>query len=70
MTFFFLDKTDIGSSDHYLVWFELGSNFGTSRKKARNILFKLRIDGLKDEKIKNEYQVEVGVHASEFFESL
>ena len=24
----FVDKTDIGSLDHYLVWFELGQNFG------------------------------------------
>ena len=31
----FVDRTDIGSSDHYLhvVWFELGRNFGKSRKK-------------------------------------
>ena len=29
----FVDSTDIGSSDHYLVWFELGRNFGKSRKK-------------------------------------
>ena len=33
----FVDSTDIGSSDHYLVWFELGRNFGKSRKKARRI---------------------------------
>ena len=31
----FVDKTDIGSSDHYLVWFELGRNFGKSRKKSK-----------------------------------
>ena len=36
----FVDKTDIGSSDHYLVWFELGRNFGKSRKKAKHILYK------------------------------
>ena len=36
----FVDKTDIGSSDHYLVWFKLGRNFGNSRKKSRQFLYK------------------------------
>ena len=31
----FVDKTDVGSSDHYLVWFELGRNFARSRNKAK-----------------------------------
>ena len=31
----FVDSTEIGSSDHNLVWFELGRNFGKSRKKSK-----------------------------------
>ena len=27
------DRTDVGSSDHYLVWFELGKTFGRNKKK-------------------------------------
>ena len=34
----FVDKTNKGSSDHYLVWFELGRNFSRSRNKAKHIL--------------------------------
>ena len=30
----FADRTDVGSLDHYLVWFELGTSFGTSKKKC------------------------------------
>ena len=29
----FVDKNDIGSSDYYLVWFELGRDFGRSRER-------------------------------------
>ena len=36
----FVDKTDIRSSDHYLVWFELGRNFARSRNKAKHFLYK------------------------------
>ena len=65
----FVDRTDIhvGSLDHYLVWFELGRNFGKSRKKAMPILYKWRIDRLQDKEIRNEYQAELGRHASDFF---
>ena len=65
----FVDSTDtcIGSSDHYLVWFELGRNFGKSRKKARRILYKWRRDRLQDKETRNEYQDELGPHANNFF---
>ena len=66
----FVDSTDIGSSDHYLVWFELGRNFGKSRKKARRILYKWRIDRLQDKETRNEYQDELGLHANDFFQTL
>ena len=65
----FVDRTDIGSSDHYLVWFELGRNFGRSSKKARRILYKRQIDRLQDKEIRNEYLVELGPHASDFFDA-
>ena len=29
----FVDGTDKGSSDYYIVWFELGGNIGKSGKK-------------------------------------
>ena len=47
----FVDTTDIGSSDHFLVWFELERNFGRSRKKAKRIFIN-EIDRLQDKEIK------------------
>ena len=29
----FVDRTDVGSPDHYLVWFELERTFGRNKKK-------------------------------------
>ena len=58
---FFVDITDIRSSDHYLVWFELGRNFGKSRKEAKRILYKWRVDRLQDKMIRSEYKVELGI---------
>ena len=52
------------------MWFELRKNFGKSRKKATRVLYKWRIDRLQDKEIRNEYQVEIGLHAKEFFETL
>ena len=31
----FVDRTDVASSDHCLVWFELGRTFGRNRKNKR-----------------------------------
>ena len=36
----FVNRAYVGSSDHYLVWFELGRSFGRNRKKAKCILHK------------------------------
>ena len=53
----FVDKTDIGSSDHYLVWFELGRNFGRNRKKTMRFLYKWRVDRLHDKVVRDEYRL-------------
>ena len=66
----FVDRTDIGSSDHYLVWFELGRSFGRNRKKAKRILYKWRVDRLQDKTTRSEYQAELGIHANDFFQML
>ena len=34
------------------------------------ILYKWRIDRLQDKEIRNEYQAELGLHASDFFQTL
>ena len=66
----FVHRTNVGSSDHYLVWFELGRTFGRNRKKAKLILYKWRVDRLQDKTIRNEYQAELGLCANNFFQTL
>ena len=63
----FVDRMDVESSDHYLVWFELGRTFGRKRKKAKHILYKWRVDRLQDKAIRNKYQAELGLCASDLF---
>ena len=66
----FVDKTDIGSSDHYAVWFELGNNFTKCRNKTKRALYKCRVDRLQDKTVRSEYQAELGLHAQDFFNTL
>ena len=55
---FFLDRTIIGSSDHYLVWLELERKFSKGKKKAMLILYKWWVNRLQDKAIRNEHQIE------------
>ena len=65
----FVDKTDIGSSDHYLAWFELAKAFSRRSRKTKRIVYRWRIDKLHDKTIRSEYQTEVGLHADEYFKT-
>ena len=64
----FVDRTDIGSSDHCLVW----KNFsrGTCRNKAKCRVYKWQVDRLQYKMIRIKYQDELGVHANDFFQTL
>ena len=53
----YLDKTDIGSLYHYLVWFELGKIFSRNRKKRKRFLYKWRANRLQDKTVRSEYQI-------------
>ena len=33
----FVDRIDVGSSDEYIVWFELGRTFGRREKKVTHV---------------------------------
>ena len=63
----FVDRMDVESPDHYFLWFELGRTFGRNRKKAKCILYKWRVERLKNKATRNEYQAELGLHANNFF---
>ena len=65
----FEERMDIGSSDHYLVWFELGRTSDRNRKKTNHILYKWQVDRLQDKAIRIDYQAELGLHANDFFQT-
>ena len=49
-----VDRTDIGASDHYLVWLELGRTTKHSRKGKR-VIRKWWLDRLGDDGVKLKY---------------
>ena len=49
---------------------EVGETFARSSNKPKCILYKWQVDTLQDETITSEYQVELGLHANQFFQTL
>ena len=50
-----VDITDIGCSDHFLVWVELGRT-ATNSKKEKHVIRRWRLDRLSDDEVKLRYQ--------------
>ena len=50
-----VDNTDIGCSDHFLVWVELGRTAKNS-KKGKPVLRRWRLDRFGDDEVKLRYQ--------------
>ena len=50
-----VDGTDIGSSDHFLVWMELSRATKTS-KKRKCVIRRWRLDRFGDDEVKLSYQ--------------
>ena len=50
-----VDGTDIGSSDHFLVWMALGPASKTSKKRTR-VIRRWRLDIFGDDEVKLSYQ--------------
>ena len=50
-----VDGTDIGFSDHFLVWMELGRATKTSKKRKR-VIRRWRLDRFGDDEVKLSYQ--------------
>ena len=49
-----IDSTDIGMSDHFLVWLELGRTAKNSRKQKRTIR-RWRLDKFGDDVVREKY---------------
>ena len=50
-----VDRMDIGSSDHFLVWMELGRATKSSKKRKR-VIRRWRLDRFGDDEVKLSYQ--------------
>ena len=62
------DGTDIGSSDHFLVWMELGQASKTSKKRKR-VIRRWHLDQFGDDEVKLSYQNALMAEVHEFSES-
>ena len=63
-----MDGTDIGSSDHLLVWMELGRASKISKKRMR-VIRRWRLDRFGDDAVKLSYQNALMAEVHEFSES-
>ena len=63
-----VDGTDIGSSDHLLVWMELGRASKISKKRKR-VIRRWRLDRFGDDEVKLSYQSALMAEVHEFSES-
>ena len=63
-----VDGTDIGSSDHLLVWMELGRASKTSKKRKR-VIRRWRLDRFGDDEEKLSYQNTLMVEVHQFSEN-
>ena len=62
-----MDGTDIGSSDHLLVWMELGRVSKTSKRKR--VIRRWRLDRFGDDEVKLSYQNALMAEVHEFSEN-
>ena len=64
-----VDGTDIGSSDHFLVWMELGRATKTSKKRKR-VIRKWHLDRFGDDEVKLSYQNALKAEVHRFSENI
>ena len=60
-----VDTTDIGKSDHYLVWMELGRTVKTTKQQKR-VIKKWWIEWFQDEEVRQTYQEALSVEVDGF----
>ena len=64
-----VDNTDIGCSDHFLVWMELGRITNRSRKEKR-VIKRWRLDRFANEEVNVRYQEALKAEVDTFSESI
>ena len=61
--------TDIGSSDHFLVWMELGRATKTSKKRKR-VIKRWHLNRFGDDEVKLSYQKALRVEMHRFADNI
>ena len=64
-----VDNTDIGCSDHVLVWMELGL-VAKHKHKSNRVIKRWRLDRFEDEEVKVRYQNALMAEVDSFTESI
>ena len=64
-----VDGTDIVSSDHFLLWMELGRATKTSKKRKR-VIRRWRLDRFGDDDVKLSFQNALSAEVHGFSESI
>ena len=60
-----VDTVDIGKSDHFLVWMELGRTVKTTEQQKR-VIKKWRNEWFQDEEVRQKYQEALSVEVDGF----
>ena len=62
-------NTDIGCSDHFLVWMELGV-VAKCKKRSKRVIRRWRLDRFQNDEIKHHYQSALRAEVDGFRESI
>ena len=60
-----VDTVDIGKSDHFLVWMELGRTTVKTTKQQKRVIKKWRIERFQDEEVRQKYLEALSVEVKE-----
>ena len=50
-----MDSVDIGTSDHLLLWVELGKVRKAKNSKRKRVIYQWRVDSLKNKELREKY---------------
>ena len=65
-----MDSVDIGTSDHLLLWVELGEVRKAKKSKRKRVIYRWRIYSLKGKELREKYQEALESEVDIFMEKL
>ena len=69
-SFVHVDSTDVGSSDHLLLWVELGKVKKPRCDRKKRVIYQWRVDALRDKELREKYQEALKLEVDLFTEKL